>query len=301
MQEETEILPNNSAKMQDANWDDLRIFLALARAGTFAAAAGRLGVNESTVLRRVGRLAERLEVRLFERSAGRLSPTASGRRLLREVELAEATILRGEAAVSGRDRSVAGLVRITAVPILVNRLLVPALPPLLAAHPDLEVEIIAEPSALSVMRRDVEIALRLARPAQDPQALARRVGSLAYRPCARRGLDPDALAWITYADAMAGLPQARWIAARVQAGAPLSPIRVNDAEGLLQAVRAGLGKALLPLDLLAESSDLVACGRASLSREVWTMVHPALKDLARIRCALDWIGRSLVDLTQPKE
>ncbi len=298
MQEKSRSLPNESAKTQDSNWDDVRIFLALARAGTFAEAARQLGVNESTVLRRMQRLAARLDVRLFERSSGRLVPTEGGKRLLREAELAEASIFRAEATVSGQNRAIAGLVRITAVPILANRLLVPALPPLLAAHPALEVEVIAEPGQLSVMRREVEIALRLARPRDDPSALTRKVATLAYCPCASRDSNPADLPWITYGNAMAGLPQSEWVRRQ---GEPLAALRVNDAEALLQAVRAGLGKALLPLDLLADLPVLVACGAVCLKREVWTMVHPELKDLARVRCVLEWISQTLVGLGGEEE
>lgn len=298
MQGKSKTLPGGLAKMQDENWDDLRIFLALARAGSFAEAARRLGVNESTVLRRMQRLAARLDLRLFERSAGRLVPTEGGSRLLREAELAEASILRAEAAVSGQNHAVAGLVRITAVPILANRLLVPALPALLAAHRELELEVIAEPSQLSVMRREVEIALRLARPRDDPRALTRKVGTLAYSPCTVRDSDPHELPWITYGSAMAGLPQAEWVRRK---GEPLAALRVNDAEALLQAVHAGLGKALLPFDLLKDAADLVACGPVCLRREIWTMVHPELKDLARVRCVLDWIAETLASLESGEE
>lgn len=283
--------------MQDLNWDDLRVLLALGRAGSFGAAAGRLGVNETTVLRRLERLSTRLGARLFERSGGRLVTTAAGARLLQDLEVAEAAIERGAAAARGQDGEVAGLLRLTAVPLLANRLLVPALPGLLKRHPGLEVELIAEPSALSVMRREVDIALRLARPQQDPAAIARRVGRLAYAPCVAEGKVAEALPWITYGQAMAGLPQARWVAEHAaKTGEPILGLRVNDGEALLQVVRAGLGKALLPLDLLTGEPDILAAGPPCLWREVWTMVHPALKDLARVRCTLDWIAETLAGL-----
>ncbi len=292
MQEKPENLPDQSAKMQDWNWDDLRVFLALGRAGSYAEASRRLGINESTVVRRLQRLTERLQARLFERAGGRLMPTAAGAGLLEAAEAAEASLLKGQAAVTGQDRSVAGLLRITAVPILANRLLVPALPSLLGQHPDLEVEIIAEPSALSVMRREVDIALRLARPRDDPQAITRKVGDLAYHPCCALGRDPTSLPWVTYGAAMAALPQAHWIARKVdETGETVSGLKVNDAEALLQAVEAGLGKALLPASLLTGTVGLQVCGPQALTREVWTLVHPDLKDLARIRRARDWIAR----------
>ncbi len=282
--------------MQDANWDDLRVLLALARCGSFAGAARRLGVNESTVLRRYRRLSRRLDARLFERSRAGLVPTPAGLSLLQGLELAETAIDRAEASLAGENRSPAGLVRLTAVPLLANRLLVPALPALLGPQEGLELELIAEPSVLSVMRREVDIALRLARPEGEPQAIARRAGRLAYAPCRAAGSAAD-LPWVTYGGAMAALPQARWVAAEAaRRGEALAGLRVNDGEALVQAVRAGLGKALLPLDLLRNEVGIAPCGPPCLWREVWTLVHPELRDLARLRVTLEWLDATLAAL-----
>ncbi len=278
--------------MQDVDWDDLRFVLAVARGRSLAGAARRLRVNESTVGRRVARVEQRLGARLFERIAGSLTPTEAGCRVIAGAERVELELQAVAGAVAGTDRLAAGTVRLTAVPIVVNRILVPALPSLLSAHPDLEVELIAERRDLSLTRREADIALRLARPEEELRILARRVGGLDYGVYGAAGRRAADLPWITYEDRMADLPQWRWIAAQaLEDGQGLSPLKVNDAEALFQGVKAGLGRSLLPV-LLAESEPGLARldrGRPALTRDLWLLVHPELRDLVRIRVTLDWL------------
>ena len=287
--------------MRDDNWDDLRFFLAAARGGSFAAAARSLGVNESTTARRIARAERRLGTRLFERLKGRLDLTPAGERLRDRAEAVEREVEAAEVALSGADRQALGKVRVTAVPLLVNRVLLPALPSLLSDHPDLSLEFIAEPRDLSLTKREADLALRLARPAKELRAVARRVGYLSFAVYAPAGpVSAAALPWITYADAMADLPQARWIAQETaragRSGSEAAPrVLVNDAEAILAAVEAGLGKSLLPVALGDSNPALrrLGAGPASLRREIWLMTHPELKDLPRIKAVTDWLVESL--------
>ena len=278
--------------MQDLNWNDLRYVLAAARTGTLAAAARQLGVNETTVARRIAEAERRLGARLFDRARGGVTPTEAGSVVIAGAEQVELQVQSVEAAVSGADRAAVGTTRVTSVPILVNRVLAPALPALLDTHPLLHVELVAEPRDLSLTKRQADIALRLARPRGEPRALARRIGQLDYAVYTSARSGQDRLAWITYDEAMADLPQGRWIAERAARGSEeISRVTVNDAEALIQAVRAGLGKSLLPR-LVADRDSELSClsdRPAELSRELWLMVHPDLRDLTRIRVVMDWL------------
>jgi len=166
--------------MQDINWNDLRFVLAVARCQSLAGAARRLGVNESTVGRRLAEAERKLGARLFERGPGAFQATEAGQTVVAGAERVELEVQAVETAVSGGDRLAAGAVRLTSVPIVVNRVLVPALPRLLRDHPQLRVELIAEPRDLSLTKREADIALRLARPHKDLRAIARRIGKLDY-------------------------------------------------------------------------------------------------------------------------
>jgi DNA-binding transcriptional LysR family regulator len=284
-------MPHKAAKSQVANWNDLRYLLAIGRGDTLAEAARRLRVDETTVARRLAAAEAALGARLFERVEGRLRPTAAGEVAIAHAERVEREMQALGNRIAGADATVAGTVRLTAVPILANRLLVPALPDLHAAHPLLRLELIAEPRNLSLTRREADIALRLARPQGGGTAVARRIGRLDYAVFAPRRGDPERLPWITYEEGMEALPQAKWIAAAARAAAgPPAPL-VNDAETILAAVQAGLGKSLLPCAVAAHTPELRRIGGTEpvLSRELWLLVHAELRPLARVAAVIAWI------------
>lgn len=275
------------------NWDDLKVVLATARAGTQSAAARRLGVNQTTVARRLAAIERDLSARLFDRVDGVFKPTDAGAMLIARAEAVEGELLAMEAAVAGRDAVAAGSVRVTSVPVLVNRLLVPAVPALRRAHPDLRLELIADPRSFSLTRREADIALRLARP-DGGSALARRIGRVAYavyRAAADTSGDPP---WITYDEALAHLPQARWIA-RAMAASDAPALRVNDAEALIAAVRAGAGRSVLPCFVGEADGALRRLGGPEpvLERELWLLVHAELRPLRRVGAVIDWMAATV--------
>jgi DNA-binding transcriptional LysR family regulator len=270
-------------------WSDLRVVLALSRAGTLSAAAERLGVDQTTVSRRLGALERALDGRLFLRERGALTPTALGEQAVARAEQMEAAMAALEAAASTSGDAVAGRVRITAVPILVNQLIVPRLAALLRRFPGLEVDANADSRNLSLSRRETDIALRFARP-ESGSGLCRRIGALAFSVYAPRGADGDDLPWVTYDDRFLHFPQARWVAANVSPDR-LARLRINDAEGLVQAVRSGLGLGVLP-DFMAIRDPALARVSAApvLQRDLWLLVHPDLRQLPRVGAVMDWLA-----------
>lgn len=147
-------MQDNSAILQEPDWTDLRFVLAAARAGALAGAARQIGVNETTVSRRLARVERRLAVRLFERVGGRLVVTQAGARLVDAAQRMETEVTRAARSVAGAGAGVTGTVRLTSVPVIVNRLLIPAVGPLLAANPSLRIELLADPRDLSLGRRE---------------------------------------------------------------------------------------------------------------------------------------------------
>lgn len=287
--------------MPDLDWDDLRVVLAVSRAGSLAAAARLIRVDETTVARRLAAAEAAVAGRLFRRIEGRaLRPTEVGEAAVATAERMERAIGGLQASASRARGVVAGTVRLTAVPILVNRLLVPALQDLAGPCPELRLELIAEPRDLSLTKREADLALRMARPARGAGAelLARRLGQLRYAAYVAAGLDPAAAAalpWIGYEPGLSALPPARWLAARRGAGP--SPVSLNDAEALLQVVAAGLGRSLLPCIVADRHPGLVRHRPARLpeppSRELWLLTHPDQRGLARIAAVQSWLERTL--------
>jgi DNA-binding transcriptional LysR family regulator len=279
--------------MRDGNWDDLRFVLGVSRARSFSVAARRLGVNESTVVRRIVQLERRLRARLFDRSRGGVRPTEAGLQIIGRAERIELEVQAAETSTTGGDERAIGKVRVTSVPALVNRVLVPQLPSLLSRHPDLQIELVADGNDLSLTKREADVALRLARPHKEASVVARNVGCLAYGVYCSARCKGEELRWINYEDSMKQLPQAKWINDHIsRTGDGRPQILVNDAETVLHCVKAGLGKSLLPVIIGDHEADLVRTGSSpigSLSREIWLLVHPELRNAARIRVVVDWL------------
>ena len=120
------------------DWDDVRYFLAVARGGSVRAAAERLGVNHSTVLRRIAQLEERLGVHMFEKLPSGYRLTAAGEEVLEFADQMEASSHLLETRVFGRDQSVRGLLRVTLAPPLATHLLMPDFADFARLHPDIE-------------------------------------------------------------------------------------------------------------------------------------------------------------------
>lgn len=282
--------------MQPLNWNDLRFVLATARAGRLADAARRLKVDETTVARRVARVEQVLGARLFVRHAGVFTPTEVGHRVVDHAEKVELAVDDLEGAAMGADARASGSVRITSAPWLINRLLVPALAELYAAHPHLVVELGSEPRNLDVTKRDADIAVRLSRPHREHRALARRLATFGFAVYGPSGKKAASLPWITFEEGMANLPQAAWMARAMKRERKCQPaLRANDAEVILHAICAGLGKSILPCAIGDPDPGLSRLSGRNpvLQREVWLMVHPELKHLSRIRAVIAWIDRTL--------
>lgn len=272
--------------MQD--WSDLRLVMVLGRRGGLAAAGRDLGVHATTVARRIAALETQLGTVLTVRARdGRIALTDAGRVLAEHAAAMEAEARQAVEALGRSAARIEATVRITAVPVLADRVLAPRLGGLLRQHPGLSVELVPEARDLSLTQREADLALRLARPAQGgAQVLARRIGDLAYGVFAAPGAPR---AWIGYDAALAHLPPAAFIAA--QAGAH-APVVVTDANTALEAAAAGFGLAVLPVVVGAADPRLVRIATETQppAREVWLLSHAAQRGLTGVAAAADWLA-----------
>lgn len=283
--------------MQDMDWNDLRYLLALAREGTLAAAGRELKTDATTVGRRLRRLEERLGAALFQRDlGGAMMATPAGEIAIARAEAIEAEAAALSGALEASDTTALGKVRLTAAPSIVSRLLIPAAAGLLSDHPRLQLELISEARNLNLTRREADMAIRLARPADITSAkvVARRIATLDYAiyAAAEKQDRAERLPWLIYEDGMMHLPHARWIAAQAEKSGTGSALAVNDAEALIQAALAGLGRALLPRVLAERVEGLCRVetdDRTLPAREVWLLTHAELRPLTRIRIVSQWL------------
>jgi DNA-binding transcriptional LysR family regulator len=295
-----ENLPEYSAQMQDdLDWSDLRYVLVLSRASRLARAAQQLRVNETTVARRVARIERILGSQLFARVNGVLLVTDIGQIVVQRAEKMEADVGEIRNVATGADTKAAGAVRLTAIPMLLNRIFVPALPGLVEEHPQLQLHLVADPRNLDLIGREADIALRLRRPDKGDRVIARRLGQFAYAVYGPARPHRSPLPWITHEVTWSGLPHVRWMAEAIkrepQAGTPLI---VNDSELAIHAVGAGLGRSLLPCCIGDRESNLSRLSdQEPVARELWLLVHPGLKHLARTRAVVAWIERVVAHST----
>lgn len=161
------------------DWNDLRYFLAVARTGTLSAASRELKVDAGTVSRRVLAMETALGARCFERRPDGYPLTEQGALLLEHAERVEQEIVSLDRAVDAGDKQVSGLVAITAVESVSHGFLLPALTTLKAIHPNLRIDLVVDNRVLSLGRREVDIALRMAR-AEQGELLSRRIGVMGF-------------------------------------------------------------------------------------------------------------------------
>jgi len=257
--------------------------LALGRAGSLAAAARSLSVDETTVARRIKALEQDLGASLFRREDRGWRPTELGLEAISRAARIEAL---ADGVRPGAKAPIAGLVRITGVPILINRIVLPAVGTLLAQHPALRVEFVAEPRNLSLTRHEADIALRMALPEQDRAAIARRLVGLDYAEYGPAGETPESLPWIGYSSGTSHLPPARAIRARATEPHRLA---VNDAESLIAALLAGLGRSLLPCLIGDRIAGLERYDAPTLARDVWLLTPSDTRTEARIDATIRWL------------
>lgn len=284
-----------------SSWDDLRILLAVRRGAGHGAAGRALGVDPTTIGRRLQALEQALGTRLFDRTPAGLVPTEAGVALARRAERVEEEVLAAERELGGADVRVAGPVRITAGDGILHWLIVPALGELRREHPDITVELRADTRSLDLSRREADVAVRLVRP-KEPTLVARRLGPIAFALYAsrayldRRGTprkahdlcDHDLIGFDASLDA---LPQVRWLHKTVRD--PRWCVRATTTTAQVMACAEGQGIALLGTFIAAREPRLVPVLPALRppARDAWLVVHEDMKKSARVAAVLAWLSR----------
>ena len=270
-------------------WDDVLIFLAVYESGSAGGAARSLGINQSTVSRRLAALEEQLGARLFDRVPEGLAPTATAEEVFPHAAAMRESAVRFATALDNRDQRVAGTVRVAVFAAVARAMIVPELPGLVQAHPELSIQLVEQTSLSDLVRREADIAVRLVRP-QTGELVCQRVAEFGFGVYVSRDgdIDPegppalDALRWIAWDDALGFLPEAQW-RTRVAADAPVV-LTSGDQDTLIEAAAAGLGAAVLPVPLATRHPALVEIHRgvlAELEQPIYLVCHAALRKLPR--------------------
>jgi len=271
------------------DWDHFRYFLALVDATTLSGAARRLGVEHTTVARRIDLLESALKLRLFDRFPKGWALTSDGESMVPHARRLE-TDMHALMRASSESVALQGLVRVSAPPAITTYLLAPHLQKALRHVPEVEIELLAESRLVDLTRREADIALRFQRPA-SPGLAVRVIASLGYGLYAHRrylkNRHPDDWEFLGYNDSLLDTPQQKWL--DTIRGERRYCLRSNDLSVLFQAASAGQGVAVLPAYFEGLSGGLVridapAC---TIHRKLWMVLHEDVRRSARVRAVAD--------------
>ncbi len=282
------------------DWDDLKHLLAVARHGSTLAAGRALGVDQSTVQRRLAELERQLGRALVERHPSGYRLTAFGRDMLPQAECVEQAAIAFDAHLQVALAAAGGVIRMTCPEPIVKRLAQTSLfDRFHALHPQWRVQFVMSDKYLDLMKGDADVALRSGN-TEDGELIGRKIGDSVWAVYASRSylerhagpLDVDDLkhhALVGFDETMRGHRVSQWL----REIAPASPLaaRSSSVLGLIQSVKAGLGVGPLPTSLGDAEPDLVrVLGPIPELARIWRILTtPALRHAPRIAAFFDFI------------
>jgi DNA-binding transcriptional LysR family regulator len=276
------------------SWDDLRLLLAVHRAGTLSAAAPLLGVDQSTVSRRLGALARVLGAPPLERREGRYVPTPAGMAALQRAERVEREFEGLRQQLDGLDQRPGGAVRLTVPDGLGTSLVVPRLWEFQREHPGVDLVVAAEPAVVNLVQREADVAVRLVRPTQH-QLLVRRLARIAFAPYAsesylsRRPRSGGVLSDEDLVLHETSGPELDWLLSHAPRGRVR--VRVRSALSMQAAVIGGAGVGMLISHLGAHPSLRPLLAQPPVTRDAFLVLPRSLARVPRVRAVCDFVTR----------
>jgi DNA-binding transcriptional LysR family regulator len=304
-------------RMADMDWSDLRYALAIGRLGSVAAAARQLGVNATTVQRRLDALERRLGARLFDRARSGYQPTDAGHVVIEQARRMADQADEIERRVLGRDRELTGPLRVTTAFVVMEHLLPAPLADFARAYPGIEVEVVENAFLVDLSRRsadsaqtwarlEADVALRLSASVAE-HLVGRQLGMTQCRVYARRGaadlpqtVTPLATLlrdapWVAFERDANSRVYDRWM--RQHLAQAKVRVRVDIFNAKAAMLRTGIGVGLLPTFMEARHPELVAVSDVipEVSVPVWMLTHPDLRHTARVRAFMQHVGDALAE------
>lgn len=281
-------------------WSDVRIFLAIARAGTLGGAARVIGQTQPTMGRRLRALEEAVGQALFHRTSDGLVLTDEGSAVLVYAERMEEEALGLSRALAGQGNTLTGSLRVTSSDWFGMHVLTPVFAAFLRQHPDVSLELVTDSRQYSLARREADLAFRIT-PFEEPDVIQRKLMHMKYALYGHRDLvaphagDGQGAALISMDSAFGSLPDVTW-AGRMLPRARIA-YRSNNRGVQARMCAEGGGFAVLPCALGDATPDLrrIDLGEAPPGRDVWFGIHRDLRRLARLRALVDLTVARLED------
>jgi DNA-binding transcriptional LysR family regulator len=298
--------------MLAADWNDLRYLLAVARSGSTLAAGRALRVSQTTVARRLAALEEALGLALFERRQAGYVLTPAGEALVPQAEAVEAAALSFAEAAAAQSREASGAVCLTMIEVYAVTIMPPILRDLHEAFPAIRIVLDTSDAKRDLAAGEADVALRGGRAPSDSGLVGRRIAPDPWtlycsRDYAAAHARPRSAADLRSHAIVGGGGERIWPAYRAWLGRhrleDSVTIEHSSASGLLAAVRAGAGLAVLPSFVADRDPDLVRCLEpiAGDKSELWLLTHERLRRTPRVRAVMDFLGERLARLArQPR-
>ena len=293
--------------MDQFDWDNLRIFLGVARAQSGLEASHTLKTSQSTISRRILRLEEDIGSKLFERSSQGHRLTSAGHRLLEHVEKLEGTFIAVESNVFGDNMALTGEIRLGTTEAFGTFFLAPHLAHFCTRHPAITVDILPMPRSLNLSKREVDMSVAIDRPSANSFVTCQltHYRMLPYatpeylekHPPIMDVEDLVGLRWIDYVDDLIFSPQQFSLQKWLPTVKPF--MRSTSVIAQSQAAKAGLGLAVLPCLLGNVIDGLVAVlpDKVDITRTFWLVAPPERRELARVKALWNYI-RQVAEVNQ---
>jgi DNA-binding transcriptional LysR family regulator len=283
------------------SWDDFRYVKAIADSRSLAGAAEQLGINHSTVFRRLGQIEEHLGSRLFERGRGGYALTTCGEQMVELANRLGDDIVTFERRITGQDLRPSGELRITTTDIILLRLLQDVLVGFRCAFPEIVLDLIITNKTLNLSKRDADVALRATYPGTEAPngRLLTRIAWAVYGPSRLSSRSFDVLAdtrqhdWIAFTDNVSIARAVKWLKDNVEDERII--YKANTLVGLAETAAAGVGLALMPCFVGAAVPGLARLSPpiAEIEGELWLLTHPDLQNTARVRAFMDYCAAEI--------
>jgi DNA-binding transcriptional LysR family regulator len=251
------------------DWDKLRVFHAVAEAGSFTHAGDTLNLSQSAVSRQISALEEALQVPLFHRHARGLILTEQGEALNRTVREVFAKLAMTEALLTESREKPAGRLKVTTTVAFGSSWLAPRLQAFLEAYPDVSISLLLDDSDLDLAMREADVAIRM-HPPKQPDLVQRHLMTIEWHLFAspdylkrhgvpQRAEDLDAHKLVLFGDYRPPVPDINWPAeiGRRPGNPRRALLEVNNAQAVIHAIRSGLGIGAVSDFLMPEVQDLV--------------------------------------------
>ena len=273
------------------DWNDVRVFLAIAREGSMRAAGRALGLSQPTIARRLSAFEAAFGgPTLFDRLPEGLRLNAAGEQLVAAAESVEDAVLTLERRRAAASPVLSGTVRISTGECAAGFLARCLSGTTTRALPSgITLELVSElGQTANLTRREADMALRH-QPPESGDFYVSKAGTFACAVYGRRGA--DAAAWVTYTEEQAHYAPARWVQRQVEETEQPVALRASSMLMHLEAIRAGTGRGVLPC-YVGDGHPLLARLTApipELAAEYWIIVHRDLRRSACVRAVIDWV------------